>query len=133
MKRRLIVSGALVSLLGGVALAAQPESATPKSGGDQAADCAAMMAEQGITPEGQAEMRRFMESGQMAQAMTGMMVMARQMGGGDPMKGMVRMMQMMGSMGGRMAPGLMGPGLMGPGMTGPSAPEGQAPQHRPER
>lgn len=32
----------------------------------------------------------------MEKAMTGMMAMARQMGGGDPMKGMVRMMEMMG-------------------------------------
>jgi hypothetical protein len=133
MKRRLIVSGVLVSLLAGVALAAQPESATPKSGGDQAADCAAMMAEQGITAEGQAEMRRFMESGQMAQAMTGMMAMARQMGGGDPMKGMVQMMQMMGSMGGMMGPGMMGPGSMGPGMMGPAAPGGHGPQQSPAR
>ena len=36
--------------------------------------------------------------------MTGMMEMARGMGGGDPMRGMVRMMDMMGSMGGMMGP-----------------------------
>ena len=102
MKRVLIVSGALVSLLVGVALAAEPESPGSKPGADPATACAAMMNDHAVTPEGQAEMKRFMDSGQMGKAMTGMMAMARQMGGGDPTKGMVRMMEMMGSMGGMM-------------------------------
>lgn len=104
MKRVLIVSGALVSLLVGVALAAEPESPASKPGGDPAAACAAMMNDGAATPEGRAEMKRFMESGQMGKAMTGMMAMARQMGGGDTTKGMVRMMEMMSSMGGMMGP-----------------------------
>ncbi len=122
MKRVLIVSAALVTLLVGV-VAAEPESPASKPGQDPAAACAAMMGDQAGTPEGRAEMKRFMESGQMGQAMTGMMAMARQMGDGDSMKGMVRMMEMMGSMG----------GMMGPGMMGPSAPQGHAPQDKPAR
>jgi hypothetical protein len=119
MRRALIVSGVLASLLAGGALAAQPESPAPKPGDDPAAACAAMMSAEGVTARGQTEMKRSMESGQMMQAMTGMMAMARQMGGGDPMKRMVRMMEMMGSMG---------------GMMGPSAPQGHpAPQDKPAR
>lgn len=123
MKRVLIASGALVSLLAGVALAVEPGSPPSKPGQNPTAGGAAMMGDQAVTPEGQAEMKRFMESGQMGQAMTGMMAMARQMGGGAPMKGMGRMMEMMGSMG----------GMMGPGMMGPSAPQGHAPQDKPAR
>jgi len=123
MKRVLIASGALVSLLAGVGLAAEPVLPGSKPGQDPTAACASMMDDQAVTPGGQTEMKRFMESGQMGQAMTGMMAMARQMGGGDPMKGMVRMMEMMGSMG----------GAMGPGMMGPSTPHGPAPQDKPAR
>lgn len=118
--RVLIVPAVAVLAFGGWALAS-PEASKPA--GDAPAACAAMMDGQGVTTEGRAEMERFMGSGKMADAMTGMMQMARQMGGGDPMKGMVRMMEMMGSMGGMMAPGMMGP----------SAPSEVNPQDKPAR
>jgi len=54
------------------------------------------------------EMRRFMNSERMPQAMDAMMEMARRMGDGDTMLGMVRMMEMMGSMGDMMGGGMMG-------------------------
>jgi hypothetical protein len=47
----------------------------------------------------------------MTRAMTGMMEMARRMGG-DPMKGMVRMMEMMGSTGGMMGGSAAAPGAV---------------------
>jgi Spy/CpxP family protein refolding chaperone len=62
---------------------------------------------------GMEEMRRFMNSERMPQAMTAMMEMARRMGDGDTMAGMVRMMEMMSMM------GQMG-GMMGPAEPQPS-------------
>lgn len=104
MKRLLVVSGLVVGLFGAVALANPVETPAPKGEADHAAACAAMMSGEGVSAEGRAEMERFMQSGAMERAMTGMMEMARGMGSGDPMRGMVRMMEMMGSMGGMMGP-----------------------------
>jgi hypothetical protein len=104
IKRLLVVSGLVVGLFGAVALANPVAAPAPKAEPDHAAACAAMMSGEGVTAEGRAEMERFMESGAMERAMTGMMGMARGMGGGDPMRGMVRMMEMMGSTGGMMGP-----------------------------
>ena len=109
MKRALIASGALAMLVGAVAVTGQAATPPNPAGGDPAEACSAMMSDQGVTAEGRAEMKQFTESGKMTQAMTGMMEMARNMGGGDPMKGVVRMMEMMGSMNGVMGSGMMGP------------------------
>ncbi len=124
MKRMLIASAVLAVLAGaGVGVVTGQATAPATSPGDDpVAPCPAMMAAEGVTAEGRAEMKRFMESGKATQAMTGMMEMARNMGGGDPMKGMVRMMEMMGSMS----------GMMGSGMMGPSTSNGQPP-HTPAR
>lgn len=109
MKRTLILSGLVVMLFGAAVWANLAQ--TPAAAG------AATMSGEAVAAEGRAEMERFMTSGRMTQAMTGMMQMARQMGNGDAMAGMVRMMEMMagmGQMGGQMD------GMMGPGRPQPS-------------
>jgi len=119
----LIVSGLLVSLIGVWVLVGEADTGSSKPGDTPAAACAATMEGQGVTAEGRAEMEQFMRSGQMSEAMTGMMEMSRRMGGGDPMKGMVRMMEMMGSMG----------GSMGSDMMSPSTPADAPPREKPAR
>jgi hypothetical protein len=109
----LVAAGVVGLTFGGWAFAAQEGTEPRKSDGDPAEACLAMMQGQGATAEGRQAMERFMQSEKMLEAMTGMMAMARSMGGGDPMKGMVRMMEMMGSM---------------DGMMGPAAPHGTTPQ-----
>ena len=118
MKRMLIASGVLAVLPGAGVVTGQATTPATTPDEDPVAPCAAMMGDQGVTAEGRAEMKRFLESGKMTQAMTGMMGMARNMGDGDPMKGMVRMMEMTGSMN----------GMMGSGMMGPSTPNDQTPR-----
>lgn len=120
--RVLVVSGALVAVLAGVTLVARAEPPASAAPADPAAACAEMMGG-AATAEGRSEMQRFMESGRMGGAMSGMMAMARRMGGGDAMTGMVRMMEMMGSMGGGMRPGMMQPPAAG----------GRAPDGTPSR
>jgi len=121
IKRTLFVTSFIVLTTGSLALANQEQPLTPPKGErDGAAACSAMMGGQGATAEGRAEMEQFMRSEKMTQAMTGMMAMARRMGGGDPMKGMVRMMEMMGSIGSMSEHGMMPPAT--PNDPGPQPP-----------
>jgi len=53
-----------------------------------------MMSGGRVTAEGRAMMEQLMQSGKIAEVLTGMMTMVRNMGGGDSMTGMVRMMKM---------------------------------------
>ena len=64
-KRVLIVSGALVLALGGWVLANEEPSKSPKPGDDPTAACTAMMSSQGMTAEGRAQMKEFMQSQKM--------------------------------------------------------------------
>jgi len=57
-----------------------------------------MMSGGRVTAEGRAMMEQLMQSGKIAEVLTGMMTMVRNMGGGDSMTGMVRMMKMMEQM-----------------------------------
>ena len=121
MKRALIVTGLMATVLGSAVLAYSAAPA-PNAENDDMAACAAMMSREGMTPEGRRAMEEFMRSDKMPRAMSGMMEMARQMGNGDAMAGMDRMMEMMGSVSGMMGGQTGGHdgGMMGPAHPAPS-------------